>query len=440
MAAILSDEYLSSGMGKCFEHISEILQVPMNISLWGRPTVRLRDASLSDLSITINEKGVVASLLKRPRLENFMRHYASGNIVIEGSEDLVALGDNLRKQVRKKDLKRLNKFLFLKNLWPFLFVRSTKPSLQHEYTKDETGFKGKKRVNKDFVQFHYDLSNEFYQLFLDPEMQYSCGYFKDWDESLEQAQQDKLDMICRKLRLKEGESLLDIGCGWGGLVCHAAQHYGVKAHGITLSQAQYDFVQEKVKRLGLADKVTIEIRDYITLEGTYDKIASIGMFEHIGVDNFPNYFKKVRSLLRDKGLFLNHAIARRAKVNKKKSRQITPEKRLILKYIFPGSELAPIGDSLDLMEAHGFEIHDVEGWREHYALTCKKWCQRLSKNKEKAIKLIGNERYLMWIAYLAGVSFGFHSGTILIYQTLGSKRAKEKGLSELPPTRQDLYG
>ncbi|MEN8236104.1 MAG: cyclopropane-fatty-acyl-phospholipid synthase family protein [Pseudomonadota bacterium] len=440
MTAILSDKRLSSGIQRCFEHLSETLQIPINVSLWGTPTIHLRGASASDLSITINDKGVVASLLKGPSLENLLRHYAAGNIVLEGSKDLITLGETLREQIKKKDLKRLKKSLFLKNLWPFLFVKSTKSSLRHEYTEDETGFNQKKRVNKDFIQFHYDVSNEFYQLFLDPEMQYSCGNFKNWDESLEQAQQNKLEMICRKLRLKDGERFLDIGCGWGGLVCYAAQRYGVKAHGVTLSQAQYDFAQEKVKRLGLEDKVTLEIRDYITLEGTYDKIASIGMFEHIGVDNFPNYFKKVRSLLRDNGLFLNHAIARRTKVNKKKSRRITPEKHLILKYIFPGSELAPIGDSVDSMEAYGFEIHDVEGWREHYALTCKHWCQRLSKNKDKAIKLIGKERYLMWVTYLAGVSFGFHSGTILIYQTLGSKRAKAKGLSELPPTRQDLYG
>jgi len=163
------------------------------------------------------------------------------------------------------------------------------------------------------------------------------------------------------------------------------------------------------------------------------------MFEHIGLDKFPEYFKKVRSLLRDNGTFLNHGIARRAKANKKRARSITPEKRLILKYIFPGSELAPIATTLEAMEAYGFEIHDVEGWREHYALTCKLWCQRLSSNKEAAIKAVGLEKYRMWLSYLAGVSFGFWSGSILLYQVVATKRSKDKGSSGLPGTRADLY-
>ena len=412
------------------------MQLPITVELWDGSKVKM--GVDKGLSIGIRSPGVIASLLKHPNLENMMRHYAVGNIYLEGA-DLITFANTLRAQTKKQDLKRLNKFQIVKNMWPFLFTASEKPVLHHEYDKDETGFKQNERNNKDFVQFHYDVSNDFYQLFLDPEMQYSCGYFRDWDNTLEQAQKDKLDMICRKLRLKPGERLLDIGCGWGGLVCHAAQNYGVKAHGVTLSQAQYDFALAKVKRLGLEDKITLEIRDYITLDGTYDKISSIGMFEHIGLDNFPTYFKKVSSLLRDNGIFLNHAIARRAKANKKNARNITPEKRLILKYIFPGSELAPIGHSVEAMEAYGFEIHDVEGWRDHYAMTCKHWCQRLTDNKDAAIKLVGPERYRMWIAYLAGVSLGFASGTILIYQTVGTKRSKAKGSSEMPPTREDLY-
>jgi len=234
--------------------------------------------------------------------------------------------------------------------------------------------------------------------------------------------------------------LLDIGSGWGALLCYAAQHYGVQAHGVTLSQEQYEFTKAKIAALGLEDQVTVEIRDYLALEGRYDKVSSIGMFEHVGIANFPTYFRKVNSLLKDKGLFLNHAIARRGKRDQKAAlTRITPEKRLILKYIFPGSELAPIGYSVNVMEAYGFEIHDVEAWREHYALTTRRWCERLQANKDKAVAMVGLERYNLWIAYLAGVSFGFTAGSILIFQTLGSKRAKAKGLSGLPPTRADLY-
>ena len=205
-----------------------------------------------------------------------------------------------------------------------------------------------------------------------------------------------MEMICRKLRLEPGESMLDIGCGWGGLICYAASHYGVKAHGVTLSQQQHDFAQAKIRRLGLEKRVTVELRDYRDLDGSYDKIASIGMFEHIGVANYPNYFSKVRSMLRDRGILLNHALARSSKKTKRKARKIRPERKLLLKYIFPGSELTSVGFTQDSMEHHGFEVHDVEALREHYALTCRAWCKRLSANQEKAIKLVGYERYRMW--------------------------------------------
>ena len=439
MCSIFSDEKLIKSLKDCLSYVAEALQAPITVILWDGSKIPLGEVGKSDLTLTVAHKGVIASLLKHPNLETIMRHYACGNILIEGGEDLMDFIQTLRNSTKKKDLKKLDKFFIIKKLWPFLLVKSFKPRLDHGYAKDETGFDDKQRNNKDFIQFHYDVSNAFYKLFLDPEMLYSCAYFKDWSTSLEQAQTDKLEMICRKLRLQKGDRFLDIGCGWGALVCYAAKNYGVKAHGVTLSQTQYDYATAKVKDLGLQDRVTLEIRDYITLDGQYDRISSIGMFEHIGLDKFPEYFKKVRSLLRDNGTFLNHGIARRAKANKKRARSITPEKRLILKYIFPGSELAPIATTLEAMEAYGFEIHDVEGWREHYALTCKLWCQRLSSNKEAAIKAVGLEKYRMWLAYLAGVSFGFWSGSILLYQVVATKRSKDKGSSGLPGTRADLY-
>jgi cyclopropane-fatty-acyl-phospholipid synthase len=302
-----------------------------------------------------------------------------------------------------------------------------------------TGKNRKLADNKAYIQFHYDLSNAFYELFLDPEMVYSCAYYTDWDNGVEQAQRDKLEMICRKLRLKPGDTMLDIGCGWGGLVCHAAKNYGVKAHGITLSEEQLAFAREKVKRLGLDDLVTLELKDYMLAEGKYDKIASIGMYEHIGLKNIPAYMAKVRSLLNDNGVFLNHAISRRA--HKPRGtllpQRMRPEKKAIAKYIFPGGELDDIGHSVSAMEIAGFEVHDVEGWREHYARTCKLWCERLTANKEQAIALVGEEKYRIWVAYLAGVSLAFSRGTLRLFQTVATKSAK--GKSPLPPTRADLY-
>ena len=184
--------------------------------------------------------------------------------------------------------------------------------------------------------------------------------------------------------------------------------------------------------------MNVEICDYADHQGTYDKICSIGMSEHIGIANYPRYFGKINSLLRDRGIMLNHAIARSAKKSKKQARKIRPERKLLLKYIFPGSELTPVGMTTDFMETSGFEVHDVESWREHYALTLKYWSKNLSANKEAAIKLVGPERYRLWLAYMTGGSVGFTAGSIKLFQVVATKRAS-KGLSGMPPTRGDLY-
>ena len=185
--------------------------------------------------------------------------------------------------------------------WPLEAIRG------HEARTD-----GSEETNKENVHYHYDLSNAFYALFLDPEMVYSCAYFRDWNNDLATAQHDKLDMICRKLRLKPGDRLLDIGCGWGALVCHAAKHFGVSAVGVTLAEEQFAYAKEKISRLGLEDKVTHRLRDYSLIEGDFDKIASIGMFEHVGVANYPVYFQTIQRLLKPGGFYLHHSIALRS--------------------------------------------------------------------------------------------------------------------------------
>ncbi len=320
---------------------------------------------------------------------------------------------------------------------PLLLARDRAAEIRHEFQGGDAPRRSGKGKDKDFIQFHYDASNEFYALFLDPEMVYSCAYFRDWSNSLEQAQRDKLDLICRKLRLRAGESLLDIGSGWGALLCHAAQHYGVSAHGVTLSQAQYDYAQAKIARLGLQDRVTVSLADYMTLEGRYDKIASIGMYEHVGIANYTAYFKKMHELLAEGGVFLNHGITRRAKRNIKNFGKISPSRRVILKYIFPGAELDHIGHTVQVMESCGFEIQDVEALRRHYARTCRLWHDRLAARREEAIALVGPERYRMWVAYLAGVTVGFEYGPLHVFQTVATRQGD--ALSPLPPTREDLY-
>ena len=413
------------------------LQAPFTLELWDGSCLPLGDSARDDYRIVIASAGTIGSLLRRPTMANLAIHYAAGRIDLKG-DDLITLVEAARaKRVRFKG-RELHKGSLLKQAFPLLFAFDDKAQLEHQYSGEETGLDLAKRDEKSFIQFHYDVGNEFYQLFLDPEMLYSCAYFTDWDNSLEQAQKDKLEMICRKLRLKPGERFLDVGCGWGALLCHAAQNFGVEAHGVTLSQAQHDLALEKAKALGIADKVTVELKNYEDLTGEFDKISSIGMYEHVGIANYPRYFGKLKSLLRDKGLLLNHGITRRAKRSKRAFRKIRPENRLIRKYIFPGSELDHIGHTLESMEALGFEIHDVEGWREHYAKTCRLWHQRLIANEEEAVAQVGRERYRMWIAYLAGVSIGFQDGSLRIYQTLATAH-KSKGAAELPPSRADLY-
>lgn len=431
-----SDEKNLAAARKIFEYVGELINARFSIRLWDGSMIPLDKNVDPEFFISINGPGVIGALLRRPTYENLLLHYINGSVDIHG--DLLDFISLAREKQPKKKLKKISKVFLLKQAIPLLSTFSKKINIQHEYQDDEVGRKESRRDNKEFIQFHYDISNDFYALFLDNEMQYSCGYFTTPDISLDQAQYNKLDMICRKLRLKPGEKLLDIGCGWGGLLCHAAQNYDATAHGVTLSQKQFDFATAKVKRLGIEDRVTIELRDYSTLNGTYDKIASIGMFEHIGIANMPKYFKKINSLLRDRGILLNHGISRHAKSTKRKARKIRPERRLLLKYIFPGSELDNVGHTVDLLEMNGFEVHDVEAWREHYALTTRRWYKRLMARKEEAINFINIEKFRLWTLYLAGASIGFTDGSMHICQVVATKHSA-KGASGLPPTRMDLY-
>ncbi|HKJ62058.1 MAG TPA: cyclopropane-fatty-acyl-phospholipid synthase family protein, partial [Hyphomicrobiales bacterium] len=372
-----------------------------------------------------------------PTLDRLIRHYAHGHIGFEGGT-LIDIGTKIQSgEKRSRKLKAVNKRHLIGQLWPFLLAPGEKLQRSRSFDGDAEGQARAGGENRGYIQFHYDVGNEFYRLFLDPRMQYSCAYFTDWGNTLEQAQTDKLEMICRKLRLKAGDRLLDIGCGWGGLICYAAEHYGVTAHGVTLSDAQIGAARERIAQKGLGDRVTVEIRDYAELKaGSYDKISSIGMYEHIGIANIGKYFDTVRRLLAPDGLFLNHAISRRAKRRKRRF-SARAEQRALQRYIFPGGELDDIGHTIQAMEQRGFEVHDVEGWRDHYAMTTRIWCERLTARRDEAAALVGPETYRIWVAYLAGCSLAFTRGTARIYQTLASRGGK--GPAPVPSTRADLY-
>ena len=429
-----SAERALTGVQRLGAHLAGALQADLVLRLWDGQVVKLGPQATGDLAVAIRSPRTLTRLLRRPRLATLVDLLAAGEIEIEGGTllDVAARRGSAARGVGK----RLNKWLIARALLPYLFGRSGPVADSQAYAgQDRTG--GDARDDQALVQFHYDLSNAFYALFLDPELQYSCGYFADPAADIAQAQQAKLEMICRKLRLQPGDRFLDIGCGWGGLVCHAAAHHGVQAHGVTLSAAQHAFALEKVARLGLGNQVTVELRDYRELSGEYDRIASIGMFEHVGWDDQAAYFRKMRGLLRPRGVMLHHAITRPAKGSLKRFRRKRPEYAAIVKYIFPGSELDHIGHTLESLESAGFEVHDVEGWREHYGRTTRLWCERLYANRAAAEREVGAAKTRLWLLYLAGVSLGFDRGGLGIYQTVVTKRAR--GTSEMPWTRADLY-
>jgi cyclopropane-fatty-acyl-phospholipid synthase len=419
-------------------HIHERILPGLGYVLWDGSTVPV-DLRADALTFVIADEGAIAAMIRRPNVDTFLDLWVTSRFDLRNGSffDLMAI----RPMTRTKDLtKSFNKLLGLTTLARFVFVPRGGPWPLEAVRRDKAGMDGSEASNKKNIHYHYDLSNRFYELFLDREMVYTCAYFKDWDNDLATAQADKLDMICRKLRLKPGETLLDIGCGWGALVCHAARHYGVHAHGVTLAEEQFAYAKEKVVQLNLEDKVTLELRDYARVEGSFDKIASIGMFEQVGIANHPTYFQTVNRLLKPGGLYLHHSIALRSKSFerfRRGRRRDAAAATAIGRYIFPGGELDHVGMSIANLEKHDFEVHDVEGWREHYMHTTRLWHDRLSANREAAEREVGSEKTRLWIAYLAVVSIAFTQGTIGIFQTLASKRVR--GTSSLPPTRADLY-
>ncbi|QID18365.1 class I SAM-dependent methyltransferase [Nitrogeniibacter mangrovi] len=287
------------------------------------------------------------------------------------------------------------------------------------------------------IQYHYDVSNDFYRAWLDPEMVYSCAYFRRDSDRLATAQIQKLDHILTKLRVRPGERLLDIGCGWGALIVRAARDYGARCTGITLSQNQYDLARERIREAGVEDRCEVRLMDYRDLSGRFDKITSVGMFEHVGLKQLPAYFRTLHALLDEGGIAMNHGIT---SADPDSGETPLGGGRFIDRYVFPNGELPHLSLVIREMSAAGLEVQDVESLRRHYALTLRHWIERFEAAGPRLREMVGDKRHRIWRAYLAGCAFGFSQGWMGLHQIVATRRNDPVAEHDYPLTREHIYG
>ena len=420
-------------------HVAGLLQADLSLRLWNGEVLPLGPNARDDIQIVVARPSAVRRLLLKPGLMTLFELFGTGDLRIEGGSPLEA-ADRWDHGRAVHLAKRADKVLVAKAAVPFLMGGSDAGATQlPEWDKtgdDGIGADKTGRSDQDFIQFHYDVGNDFYALFLDPEMVYSSAYFLDHDTTLERAQEEKLDRICKKLRLQPGQKLLDVGCGWAGLSCWAAKNYDVTVHGVTLSQAQLDYGRAKVEREGLSDRITLELKDYRHLEmsGQFDAISQVEMFEHVGFANHERHFLEMKRLLKPGGLYFHQASVRRGGRDPIKPTNTT---KVITRFIFPGGELDTIGMTVTNLGRLGFETLDVEDMREHFELTLKHWEDRLYARREEAYQLVGEARTRLWLIYFALFKKSFERGSVLVYQTVAQKR--RPGPSGLPLDRASLY-
>lgn len=397
----------------------------------------------SPYTLVLNRPAALREMLLPPSELSIVEAYIAGDVDIEGSAEAAAglaetIGDRLKSPAALARLVRLVIGL---------------PGKAHDDLADarfpaaarKLGGLHEKERDAAAVQFHYDVGNDFYKLWLDKRMVYSCAYFRSPDDSLDTAQEAKLDLICRKLRLHPGERLLDIGCGWGGLIMHAAENYGVDATGITLSREQAALASERIEKAGLADRCRVAIRDYRMLKALdgYDKISSVGMVEHVGASHLPVYFTSAFRALKPGGLFLNHGIVslsepRPRSIGQKIFRKFWKADAFIDKYVFPDGKLTAAHDVIAAAEGAGFEVRDVESLREHYAMTLRHWVRTLEEHSREATALVGDRTFRVWRLYMAASANSFSKAAINVIQTLLAK-PDARGRSTIPLSRADIY-
>ena len=378
-------------------------EVPLAIELWNGRRYELGD----DPSVTFRvNRADALERIASPDFASLGEAYIEGDLELEGpiDEALHAVEALARAWGRSK--------------------RRKPPAAAHTRESDS-----------EAIRYHYDVSNDFYRLWLDARMVYSCAYFRAGTEDIDAAQEQKLDHICRKLRLKARERFLDIGCGWGALVMHAAQRYGVQATGITLSESQHAYANAQIAAAGLQDRCRVLLQDYRDVRGVYDRIASVGMFEHVGLKNLPQYFGTINALLADEGIALNHGIT---SVDVESREVGLGAGEFVGKYVFPDGEVPHLSLVLKEVAAAGLETMDVETLRLHYARTLTLWSRRLEANLAAAHALAGKKRTRIWRLYLAGCAHAFARNWISIHQVLAVKSANPSR-NPLPWTRDYMY-
>jgi cyclopropane-fatty-acyl-phospholipid synthase len=397
----------------------------------------------SQYTLVLNRPAALRRMLLPPNEMSIVESYIAGDVDIDGSMEAAsnltqAIGGRLRSPLAIARLVSLVVGLPGQADDDLADIRfpehARKLGPRHTPVRDAAA-----------IHYHYDVGNEFYKLWLDRRMVYSCAYFRSAEDSLDDAQEAKLDLICRKLRLKPGERLLDIGCGWGGLIMHAAEHYGVDATGITLSHNQAALAKEHIEQARLSDRCRVEIRDYRTLNASdgYDKISSVGMIEHVGASHLRVYFESAFRALKPGGLFMNHGIVslsepRPRPVREKIFRKFWRADAFIDTYVFPDGKLTAAHDVIAAGEGVGFEVRDVESLREHYAMTLRHWVRTLEEKSEDATALVGPHHFRIWRLYMAASANAFAKAYINIIQTLLAK-PDSQGKSGIPLTREDIY-
>ena len=398
-------------LARYLEGLRERQPMPLRVTLWNGTTVSLDEHPRVELRL---KDAASARYFLKPSMAGLGEAFVEGHVDVDGDiREIVEIAEQLARSADEDK------------------GRGRLPSWLARHTR---------KTDRKAIEYHYDVSNEFYSLWLDPQMVYSCAYFRSGDEDLATAQVQKLDHICRKLMLAPGQTLLDIGCGWGAMAMHAAGRYGVKVVGVTLSTNQFELAREKVRQAGLEDRVEIRLQDYRDVPGeeVFDRISSIGMFEHVGLKNLRAYFDVVHRLLKPGGVALNHGITS----GDVDSRSVgLGAGEFIDHYVFPDGELPHVSLAIRELSAAGLELTDAESLRRHYAKTLWHWSGGFERHLARLTALAGEKRTRIWRVYLAGCAHAFAHGWINIYQLLAVRpqSGAEGAASPLPLSREYMY-